>query len=144
MSFVRSAGEILQPFVQAEVFQAIDANLDPEERAELFVHPSHQALAVDAKHVVAVVEFLQHRVQLAAEPLVFSHAKDLGNDIRRQAEDPQFARALEDLVNREVPAEDEISTQFDLIQRVRAPQIDGVWFSYWSRRADSLSQRAQG
>jgi hypothetical protein len=38
----------------------------PQEGAELFVHAAHQVLAVDAQHVMAVIEFFQHTVQLAA------------------------------------------------------------------------------
>jgi len=39
-----------------------------------------------------MVEFLEHRVQVAAKPLVFAHAEDLGDDVGRQAEHPQFTR----------------------------------------------------
>jgi hypothetical protein len=53
-------------------------------------------------------------VQFAPQPLVFADAEDLGDDIRRQAEDAEFARALEDLVNREVAAEDDVATELDL------------------------------
>jgi hypothetical protein len=116
--------EVLQPFVQAEIFEAIDADLDTQERAKLFVHPRHEALAVDAQHVVSVVDFLQHGVQLATEPLVFPDAKDLRDRIRGQAEDPELARALEDLVDREVAAEDDIAAQLDLVERVGAAEID--------------------
>ena len=73
---------------------------------------------------MAMVEFLQHRVQFAAEAFVFAHAEDLGDDVGRQAKHPQLTRALEDLVDRKVATEDEIPTVFHLIQGVGAPQID--------------------
>src|SRR5260370_36068468 len=60
--------------------------------------------------MMAVVEFLQHRVQLAAQPLVLSHAEDLRDHVGRQSEHAQLARALEDLVDREVPAKHEVPT----------------------------------
>jgi hypothetical protein len=122
--FPTERGELLQPFVQAKILHPVDADLDPKEGPKLFVHARHEALAVDAQHMMSVVDFLQHRVQLAAEPFVCPHAKDLGHDIRRQAEDPELTRALEDLVNREVAAEDGIATQLDLLERVGAPEID--------------------
>jgi hypothetical protein len=78
----------------------------------------------DAEHVMSMVEFLEHRVQSAAEPLVLAHAEDLSDDVGRQAEHPQFTRALEDLVDREMAAEDEIPTVLDLVQRVGTPQVD--------------------
>src|SRR2546427_208328 len=74
--------------------------------------------------MVAVVEFFEHRVQLAAEAAVFAHAKDLGDDIGRQPEHPQFTGPLEDLVDGKVSAKDEITTVFDLVERVGAPQVD--------------------
>ncbi len=74
---------------------------------------------------MAMVEFLQHRVQLAAQPLVLPHAEDLSDHVGGQSEHAQLARALEDLVDREVPAKHEVPTVLDLIQRVLASQIDG-------------------
>ena len=124
ISFSPERRQLLQAFVQAEILEAIDADLDPEERAELLVHPRHEALAVDAEHVMAMVEFLQHRVQFAAESLVLAHAEDLGDDVGRQAEHPQLARALEDLVDRKMAAEHEIPAVLDLVQGVGAPQVD--------------------
>jgi hypothetical protein len=102
-------GQILQAFVEAEIFEPVDADLDPEKRAELFVGARHQALAVDAEDVMPVVELFQHGVKLAAEPLVFADAKDLRDDVGRQAKHAQFARAFEDLMDRERAAKDEIA-----------------------------------
>ena len=46
--------QLLQPFVQAEIFEPIDTDLDPQERATLLVRARHEALAVDAEDVMAV------------------------------------------------------------------------------------------
>jgi len=121
---VPECGEIVEALVQSQVFQAVDADLDAEKGPELFVHASDEILAVDAQHMVAVVEFFEHRVQLAAEAAVFAHAEDLGDDVGRQAEHPQLTRALEDLVDGKASAKDEITTVFDLVERVGAPQVD--------------------
>src|ERR1700730_6647973 len=73
---------------------------------------------------MAMVEFLQHRVQFAAEPLVFADAEDLRDDVRRQPEHPQLTRALEELVDRKMPAKHEIPTVLYLVQGVGAAQAD--------------------
>jgi len=58
-------------------------------------------------------------VQLAADSLVFANPKDLGDLVGGEAEDSQFASALEDLVNGEIPA------VFQLVQGIATPQVDG-------------------
>ena len=65
---------------------------------------------------MSMVELLQHRVQFAAEAFVFAHAEDLGDDVGRQAEHPELTRALEDLVDGEVPPKDQIATVLDLLE----------------------------
>ena len=55
-----------------------------------------------------MIELFQGTVQLAADSLVFANPKDLGDLVGGEAEDSQFASALEDLVNGEIPPEDEI------------------------------------
>src|SRR4030095_11318560 len=122
--FLAERPELLTPFVQAEIFEPVDADLDPKERAELLVRARHEALAVDAEYVMAMVELLQHRVDFAAEAFVFAHAEDLSDDVGRQTKPPQLTRALEDLVDRKVGTEDEIPAVFNLIQGVGAPQRD--------------------
>jgi hypothetical protein len=107
--------QLLQSLVQAEILEPVDANLDPQERAELLVGARHEALAVDAEDVMAMVEFLQHRVQVAAEPPVLAYAEDLGDDVGCQPEHPQLTGALEDLVDRKMTAEHEIPTVLHLV-----------------------------
>src|SRR3990170_4420661 len=106
--FLAERWQILQPFVQAEILEPVDADLDAKERAELLVRARHEALAIDAEYVMSMVELLQHRVQFAAEAFVSAHAEDLGNDVGCQAEYSQLTRAFEDLVDRKVATEDEI------------------------------------
>ena len=75
--------------------------------------------------MMSMIELFQHAVQLAANPLVLADAKDLGDLVGGEAKYSQLTGALEDLVNREIPPEDEITAVFDLVQRVVAPQVDG-------------------
>jgi hypothetical protein len=70
--------------------------------------------------MVAMVDFFEHRVQLAPEPLVFSDAKDLRDHVSRQTKHAQFARAFEDLMDGERAAKDEIPTGFDFFVPITA------------------------
>src|SRR5919108_420071 len=113
--------QVLQPFVQTQILEPVDADFQTEEGGKLLVHPRHQALTVHAKHMVAMVELFQHAVQLAANPLVFADTEDLGDLVGGEAEQTQLTGALEDLVNWEIAPEDEIAAVLDLIQRVVTP-----------------------
>ena len=72
-----------------------------------------------------MIELFQAAVQLAADSLVFANPKDLGDLVGGEAEDSQFASALEDLVNGEIPPEDEIPAVLQLVQGIATPQVDG-------------------
>jgi hypothetical protein len=63
------APQVLEPFVEAQIFHPVDAHLDAQEGAELFVHAAHEILAVDAQHVMAVVQFLDGGAQLIGSRL---------------------------------------------------------------------------
>jgi len=69
--------QVLQPLVEAQIFHPVDGYFHPQEGAELFVHATHQVLAVDAHDLVAVVEFFQHAMQLATEPFGDTHPEDV-------------------------------------------------------------------
>jgi len=117
--------QIFQPLVEAEVLHAVYANLHPQEGAELLVHAAHQILTVDAEYMVAVVQLVQDAVQFAAQSAVDAHSEDQGDLVSGQAQESQFAGALENLVNGEVPVENEVPTVLDLINRVAATKMDG-------------------
>ena len=71
-----------------------------------------------------MIELFEHRVELALKALVLSHAEDLDDDIGGQAEHAEFARALEDLLDRPGTSEDEIAAVFHLVQGVLASQMN--------------------
>jgi hypothetical protein len=73
------------PLSEAQIFEPVDADLHTQEGAELFVHPHHEALAVDPQDMMPVVEFFQHAVQLAAQSLVLAHPEDLGDGVGGEA-----------------------------------------------------------
>jgi hypothetical protein len=64
--FLAQALQILQPLIESEVLHPVDTDLHPQEGAELLVHAAHEVLAVDAQHVMAVVELFEHAVEFAA------------------------------------------------------------------------------
>src|ERR1039457_3708603 len=112
------AAQVLQPFLEAEVFHPIDADFYPQEGAELFVHAANQILAVDAQQVMAMVELFEHTVQLAAQPFADAYSEDVCHFVGGQAEQPHFAGVLKDLVDREVSFENEVPAVFDLVDGV--------------------------
>jgi hypothetical protein len=61
-----------------------------------------------AQHVMAVNQFLEHAVQFAAQPSGDAHPENVGHLVGGQAELSHLAGVFEDLVNREVPLEDEV------------------------------------
>jgi hypothetical protein len=61
--FLAQALQVLQSLIEAEVLHPIDADLNPQEGAELLVPTAHQILAVDAQDVMAMVEFFEYTVQ---------------------------------------------------------------------------------
>jgi hypothetical protein len=63
-----------------------------------------------------VIDFIEHARQLAAEALVDPNAEDAGDGIGREPKEAHLTGPLEDLVDREVAPEDEISAVFHLIQ----------------------------
>ena len=117
--------QILQAFVQPQILEPVDADIQSEEGREFFVHPRQEAFAVDAQHIVSMIELFQHAVQLAAHSLVFADAKDLGDLVGGEMKQFQLAGALEHFVDGEMPPEQEIAAVFDLVQRVLAAQGDG-------------------
>lgn len=82
-------------------------------------------VAVDAHHVVAMVEFFEHAVQLATQPFCDADTKDVSHFVGAEAKQPHFTGVLEYLVDRKVTLEDEITAVFDLIYRIVTLQIDG-------------------
>jgi hypothetical protein len=65
--------------------------------------------------MMAPVELLENTVQLASEPFGDAYPEDVSHLVGRQAEQPNLAGAFENLMDGEVPFEDEVPAVFDLI-----------------------------
>ena len=57
--------------------ETVNTDLQTTEGGELFVEARHQAFATDPQHVMPVIEFFQHAVEFAAQPLVLAHAGEV-------------------------------------------------------------------
>jgi hypothetical protein len=77
-----------------------------------------------AQHVMSMVDSVQHDLQLSTQPLVHAEAEDLGDLVRHQSHQADVARALVQLVNRKVLAEDQIPAVLDLLDRIVPAQVD--------------------
>jgi hypothetical protein len=118
MSFCRSRFQVLQTLIESQVFQSVDADLDPQEGAEFLIHAGHELFAVDPHHMMTMVELLQNAMELASQPLGDTHSEDVGHLVGGQAEQAYFAGPFENLMDWKVPFEDEVPAVFDLIDRV--------------------------
>ena len=73
---------------------------------------------------MAMVGALQHAAQLAADAPVQAPAEDLGDAIGTQAQQAQITGALEQPVDGEVAAEDQVAAVLDLLDGVVTAEID--------------------
>ena len=93
--------------------------------AEFLIQTADETLAIHAQDVVPVIDFLEHRGELAPETFVLPDAKDLHDDVGGQAEHAEFAGAFEGLVDRAGASEDDVATVLHLVQGIRPSEING-------------------
>jgi hypothetical protein len=120
--------EMVEGFLQAEIFKVVAKRFDAKKSGELFVHPQHGAFRAGAQHVVSMVDLLQHGLELPAKSFVETETKDIGNFIGGQAHQSDIAGALIELMDREVAFENEVAAVFHLLDRKHAVQIDRFTF----------------
>ena len=76
--------------------------------------------------MVAMIDFLLDRGQLARQSLMQSKTKHLREPIGGEAEQSQIAGTLVELVYGKVATEDKVATVLDLLQGVVAAEIHGL------------------
>ncbi len=111
--------EMLEPLLQTEVAQIIGAKFVAQEAGELFILLEEGVFPVGSEDMMTVLDLLDDRRQFAAQPLVEPDAEDLADAIGRQTPEPEFAAALEDLVDGKVALEDEVAAVLDLRDGVK-------------------------
>ncbi len=126
---VAHSGQVIQAFVEEEVFEIVGAKLIAEEGLELLVLPEEGVLQIGPQHVVAVFEVLEGGMELASKAPSHPQAKDFRDLVCTQRQKSQLAGALEDLVDGEVLAEDEVATVLHLADGVESSQVHGGAFS---------------
>jgi hypothetical protein len=67
--------QVVEQLAKAEILKIVAQRLEPEKGRELFVHPQDGVLAAGAKHVVAVLDLLEHGLQFAPEPLLHTESQ---------------------------------------------------------------------
>ena len=94
--FRRRASRFFSPLFRPRSFILfVYADFDSwQEGIELLAHAAHQVLAVDAHHVMAMVEFFEHAVQLAVWSFGKADAEDVSHLVGGQAKQSHFARVL--------------------------------------------------
>src|SRR5439155_11337629 len=103
---------------------------DAEKRGELFVHPQYGVLPAGAQHVVSVVDFLQHGLELSTKPFVETETEEVGNLIRGQPHQSDIARAFIQLMDWKVALENEVPAILDLLNRKQPVEIDSSPFFF--------------
>ena len=73
---------------------------------------------------MAMLDLLEERLQLAAEPLGEPEPVDLRDFVGRQPQQSEVAGALEEFANRAVTPKDQIPAVLDLLERVVTTEVD--------------------
>src|ERR1017187_8292218 len=116
-------GEMVQPLLQTEVGQVIGAGLVAQIGRELLVLLDEGVAIVGAEDVMAMLDLLDDRVQLALQFFGDALPEDLGDLVGRHAPHADFTAAFEDLVDGKVAFEDEVATIFDLTDGIETAQV---------------------
>src|SRR6516162_1530422 len=118
--------EMIKPLLEAEVVEIVGAELVAQEGGELLVLLQESVLEVGAKDVVAVLDLVDDRGQLAAHATIALEpgAEDQSDLVGAEPPQAEFAAALEQLVDGEVAFEDEVAAVLDLRDGVEARQVE--------------------
>ena len=135
-NFSRTASEMIQAFLQAEVGQVVGAEPRCADSVENFSYCLMKALLpVGAENVMAVLDLFDRPCSACPSASCEAHAEDLGDLVGRQAPQADFAAALEDLVDGEVALEDEVPAVFDLADGIEAAQVHRRCVLFWRTSA---------
>src|SRR5487761_929598 len=115
--------QMVQTLLQAEVAQVVGAQFIAQERGELLVWFEERILPVGTVDVMAVLDPIDDRAELAAKLSGQTDPEDLADLVRGQAPQPQLAGTLKHFVNGKVAFEDEVAAVLDLVDGVEARQV---------------------
>jgi hypothetical protein len=111
--------EMVESFFEAEVGKVVGDQFVAQEGRELLVLFQEGVLEVGAEDVMAMLDTVDDRGELAAHLAVQPRAEDLGDLVGSQPPQAELAAALEQLVDGKVALEDEIAAVLDLGDRIK-------------------------
>jgi hypothetical protein len=112
--------EMIEPLAQTKVIEVVGDQLVAQKGRELLVLLQEGALEVGAEDVMAVLDPVDDRGQLAAHAAIEPRAEDGGDFVSAEPPQAELATALEQLMDREVALEDEVVAILDLRDGVEA------------------------
>ena len=112
--------EMVESFFEAEIGKVVGDQFVAQEGRELFILLEEGVLEVGAEDVMAMLDPVDDRGELAAHLAVQPRAEDFGDLVGGQPPQAEFAAALEQLVDGEVALEDEVAAILDLGDRIKA------------------------
>src|ERR1700746_3800705 len=112
--------EMIEPLPQTEVIEVVGDQLVAQEGRDLLVLLQEGALEVGAEDVMAVLDLVDDRGQLAAHAAIEPRAEDGGALVGAEPPQADLTAALEPLVYGKVALEDEVAAILDLRDGVEA------------------------
>lgn len=107
-------GQTLQRLFEVKVRKVVAAGFNPEERAELLVLLDEGMLAVCPEYVMALLDAIERRMELAVEASGHAVPEELGDGIGSNGCEGQFAGTFKQTINGEVTTEDHSAAPLDL------------------------------
>ncbi len=111
---------MVEPLAQAEVGEIVGDQFVAQKGPELLILFEEAALEVGAEDMMAVLDLVDDRGQLAMHPATDPLAEDRGDLVSAEPPQAEFAAALEQLVDGKVALEDEVAAVLDLGDGVEA------------------------
>ena len=123
-------GEMVQALFQTEIGQVVGGGFIAQIGGELLVLLDECVAIVGTEDVMAMLDLLDDRVQLALQFFGDALPEDLGDLVARHAPQADFTAAFEDLVDGKVALEDEVAAVFDLADGIEAAQVHRRPFAF--------------
>jgi hypothetical protein len=111
LKFLSDSVQMIESLPQPEIAKIVRAKFVAEEPGELFILLEEAALPVGTEDMVTVFDLLDDGCQFPAQSFVQPSAEDFADAVRSQPPEAQFTASLEDFVDREVPFENEGSSE---------------------------------
>ena len=112
--------EMIESLPQAEIIEVVGDQLVTQEGRDLLVLLQEAVLDGGAKDVMAVLDLVDDRGQLAAHAAIEPRAEDRSDLVGAEPPQADLAAALEQLMDGKVALEDEVSAILDLRDGVEA------------------------